>query len=669
MVPDDDSHVRLLIETLYKYLTHQTFYQRDNTGQKARLAAQAWSDALWHTLFANVCQEQDAECVTFFPPDGVFDYYPGDINQPDPSVPAYPDGWQTGDRISGVPWAEAPAPDEVYSPVGDNAVWLDYFQGVITLDMPRIRFAIEGEGVAEVHLLKVFQGGSCILVPDSDFSRAQFTTLSLGNISNVLEDLISAVASAFTQKVFRDEIVEVFFKAPGTHTLDMYFLPYIDVDNPVDPTAILSLGVGGGLRKLVWCGESVDLELRQKPSDPCILEYRKTPSADWSTAFDYSLCDALGGGGTGGDAPLVSVELEIQTDIDIDNSVTSYNSDPGTYAPELDTWTADDDALLCLAIELYIAGAVAAKVEAERGEQRRNILMGVFTAAVVGSVGILLLPTGLTLGLAGALVSTLYGVSRDQDETADQYIARLQNAQAQECVREQMYASLAGDKPSRSDFQSALDNPFPDGTDAEAVRQLVDAGNQGLAAFVEFLDFLVAVQEYEGLVGNDCSGDDSDCRQTNFLVTFDGTGYSDYEVATASNSSFGSQQYGTLNSFIGNPAPSVVHDAFVPIKTDCVSGAVITLPSPQTVSSVSADIFFLQGGSSSPSVFIVRYFDDAGVEIGDERITFTSGGVWATQTQTATYTNVKRVEVANVKSTGAVSGVNMDNRIDNIEVA
>lgn len=95
---------------------------------------------------------------------------------------------------------------------------------------------------------------------------------------------------------------------------------------------IVAESVRSNIDNMIGCGGG--MELRQNPDDPCQLQWRSSPAAEWSLAFDYGLC-----------IPPFAASI-------IESLAASAPPPESPYAPA-DTW-------------IYSAGEIAAEVEVRR---------------------------------------------------------------------------------------------------------------------------------------------------------------------------------------------------------------------------------------------------------------------------------------------------------------
>lgn len=196
-------------------------------------------------------------CVTFYPWHGSFEFFPGLIN----GVDNPPDGyaqhpWFTGDRyvVPGFTLDDTDVLADFVSTRPDGSI-TGLLEQIAVSGLPRFRFTFEAltAGTAYVHLLDVPLGGYALVRLDEtqDIDLLITDGLSLddlleavGLIGQIVDDLIDLDPA----ELIPEHIHELSF-GPGQHTIDVLLLPRVELPN------LTAIGWGGGIRKIVICGE------------------------------------------------------------------------------------------------------------------------------------------------------------------------------------------------------------------------------------------------------------------------------------------------------------------------------------------------------------------------------------------------------------------------------
>lgn len=158
----------------------------------------------------------------------------------------------------------------------------------LSVGFPRFNVTWNGAAEVELHLVKVPQGGIALITIDENPLTAQLITLdtiNIGQLNEALDTLLSVFGLATNANdIFSETIVELHVEGAGEHTIQVAILPQVDSD--------VIIGIGGGLRSVTIC-RTENMEVRQNPSEPCRLEYRKTPYETWIQFADLQLCPPL----------------------------------------------------------------------------------------------------------------------------------------------------------------------------------------------------------------------------------------------------------------------------------------------------------------------------------------------------------------------------------------
>jgi hypothetical protein len=278
-VPDDVEHLRI-IRGLFYQLGVWASWQRDED-ESGRIIAQYYRNLnaenfpQWDESGCIPPEvgtpDKNSGCIQFPPNSSIISYAPQDpFTQPgyippgyiavpfiavteDDIISLFP-GVQIGDVVSG--WLSIP----VLTPgIGQG--------------LARFRVTIEGAGMVELHLLRFPGAGAALITNDDD-------PLTVRTI-NLNKDIVQLPAETVGVVV-----VEVPIETPGTHHIDVTFMPRFNDE-------ILFFGYGGGLRGVNLCGfdETIDeilkektnvgqivledalsQQIRLKPEDNCIIQ-------------------------------------------------------------------------------------------------------------------------------------------------------------------------------------------------------------------------------------------------------------------------------------------------------------------------------------------------------------------------------------------------------------
>jgi len=196
-------------------------------------------------------------CVTFYPWHGGFEFSPGLIN----GVDTPPDGyaqhpWFTGDRytVPGFTLRDTDVLADFVSTRPDGSI-AGLLEQITVSGLPRFRFTFEAltAGTAYIHLLDVPLGGYALVrldeIDDIDLLITDGLSIddlleAVGLIGQLVDDLIDLDPA----ELIPEHIHELSF-GPGTHTIDVLLLPRVELPN------LTAIGWGGGIRKIVICGE------------------------------------------------------------------------------------------------------------------------------------------------------------------------------------------------------------------------------------------------------------------------------------------------------------------------------------------------------------------------------------------------------------------------------
>lgn len=197
-------------------------------------------------------------CVTFYPWHGNFTFLPGLINGGTNSPPngygQHP--WFTGDRYV-VPFFTLQDTDVLFdltsaAPSFPNASIIDQIAGP---GLPRFEFSFEAQtaGTAQLHFLNVPFGGWALVRLNGLDDVDVISTQGVGGED--VTELLTFVAQFFDDVIslepvdFIPEQIHTISFPPGQNLIEVLFIPRVEFPN------VFALGNGGGIRKIVICGE------------------------------------------------------------------------------------------------------------------------------------------------------------------------------------------------------------------------------------------------------------------------------------------------------------------------------------------------------------------------------------------------------------------------------
>lgn len=150
----------------------------------------------------------------------------------------------------------------------DFGDWLSNPLALLSAGLPRFRVRFSGQGVIELHLLTVPQGGMAVVTIDDEPTSARFLTMEsvgLTELEGYVTTLLNAIADILPdgtggidgENLIDVKILEIPITTDGEHHIDVTFLPFISDD--------VVFGFGGGLRKVVLCRENITGVENQMP--------------------------------------------------------------------------------------------------------------------------------------------------------------------------------------------------------------------------------------------------------------------------------------------------------------------------------------------------------------------------------------------------------------------
>ena len=214
------------------------------------------------------CVGEDADCLTYPMTTSFVQFAP---TNPYLNPDEVPDGYATP------PFRVLEAGDDdvtlYYLAAGDvMAVSPPIAAG---LNFPRFRVTVTGEREVELHLLTHPFGGDALISVDGDL---------IPIVVDLHRDLTAVPPESAVETV-----QEIQLTGMGVHTIDVTFVPALDND-------LIDVGFGGGIRKLVICGDEVmagQTQVRQNPENLCELQVSHDDGLTWNTVADLGACTPM----------------------------------------------------------------------------------------------------------------------------------------------------------------------------------------------------------------------------------------------------------------------------------------------------------------------------------------------------------------------------------------
>lgn len=217
------------------------------------------------------------DCTMFLPETGFIEYAPNDPFQ----TPLFTPGgyllppWYTNPGI--------PLPGVIPTDAMVNFLSFPVFADMgeaAESGLPRFHFDFIGTGEVEIEFVKVVQGGLVRVVVDGDELQQDLINLNTQGVGDVtpIEAIFDIVIG---ESLVQTYVLEKSFSTPGLHTIDATFFPNVGTD--------IILGMGGGLRRVSFCGVSIEPEESEVPQfqvDDCVLQWRPNSDAPWVDLVD-----------------------------------------------------------------------------------------------------------------------------------------------------------------------------------------------------------------------------------------------------------------------------------------------------------------------------------------------------------------------------------------------
>jgi hypothetical protein len=280
MVPDHPFYraaVRGAITELTKWWNWQKSYVPGD--RRATQAAAMFRQTIYETMaFSEECFPETSGCKDHAPNSFIIEWNPNDPYRTPELVPAgyaFPP-WYLATVATGITLGTS---------IGDvvTDIFRTQFAPVIppASGYPRFRVHLNGTGVCELHLVKINGGGYAQITTDDDPLTVELLSLA--------KDVISV-----PPETSDDVIIEREITTPGTHHIDVLFIPLVNDELPV-------IGQGGALRKVVLCGfdeMNREIELRaiaiDENCDQWQWKYTDEPEDAWRNE-GTPVCDGAPG--------------------------------------------------------------------------------------------------------------------------------------------------------------------------------------------------------------------------------------------------------------------------------------------------------------------------------------------------------------------------------------
>lgn len=275
MIPDHPDHIAAFWEYLL-YIGYWFSWDYDDD-KRAKPVADVWRQVYenghYEFYYGDPCGCDDSGgdgdcpvCDDYFPQEISYTFEPYDPRTEYDTVPAgFPSSpfvWGSDVNISGA------AENDIFVriPFPEQTNFREIIEGVVNVlkslleidqinNFPRLKFRFTGKGRLQVYLLKILQGGKCLITIDGKLNSARMFDLQSASLFNptTLDVLLAELGvSLIAGTLVQEEIVEFNIDEEGDHYLDITFLP-----NVVPP----NVGFGGGVRKINLC----DMDAKAAP--------------------------------------------------------------------------------------------------------------------------------------------------------------------------------------------------------------------------------------------------------------------------------------------------------------------------------------------------------------------------------------------------------------------
>lgn len=277
-IPDEPSHRQAFIGAIYN-LTRWYAWERDDEKTGRQIAA------VWSEVFAQMLADMDSgceentPCFRFRPNAPFIEWIPQNpYTQPNETpngylfppwyiangVTALVFGCEAGDVLTSIERITAAPPD-----------WTEPVSG-----LPQFIIRLSGAGVCKLHLQTIYSGGQLQITVDEQLSSLRLIDLR-ADVVGVPPELATALT------------IEIEIPDAGEHRIDCIAVPTLQDDAPF-------ITFGAAVKYIELCGFDSTVEatnmfqLRQSPTDSCLLEQTLDGGLTWIPAFDFAECDAIG---------------------------------------------------------------------------------------------------------------------------------------------------------------------------------------------------------------------------------------------------------------------------------------------------------------------------------------------------------------------------------------
>jgi len=315
-IPNHPDYIKLFVRAI-RMLEVNRMYARDETNEGAKIVTAQWRDRTITPLIEALATSTgscgvDGECLAYPPFASFISYFPQNpYTEPDLVPPDYlvPPFYVNGKDN------EHDLPNYNKGDVLLNFAAINLEPSWNLDNTPLISLCLEGSGVAEIHLLKIVQGGACIISLDNPVDLGDILAGLIGEGIEIIQ--LNQDITSLPPETAEEVIIEIDVLTEGEHTIYIYFLPTVD-------DSLIPLFFGGGLREISLCGNLRPCGTPPEPPPPplegvtelkpqfqftadCGLEYRLLDQEDnivqdWTPVQGWeenaALCFAVGGGMT-----------------------------------------------------------------------------------------------------------------------------------------------------------------------------------------------------------------------------------------------------------------------------------------------------------------------------------------------------------------------------------
>lgn len=329
-IPNIPAHRQAFIGAIYN-LTRWYSWGRDEA-HSALAIAHVWRDVFNDMMahFYDGCDDCPPEdhCLDYPTDSGVVSYFPTNPFTEPETIPNQfynkpPFYVFHGDVITDITVPSA------------NPLDLPY---LAETELPRIRINVMGDKLVRIYLLSVIQGGYASIVTDDNILTTKWVDLtraSLLDFQAILQAIQEGLEIGSLTGILYDEVItEVKLETVEEHHIDIVFWPKINTE--------VIIGFGGGLRKVVICGNEIaDMGIENIRIDGCDLQITYN-GTEWVTVGDLTDCAVPGPSGADGVPGTPGTDGE-----DGEKGDKGDKGDPGDSGSDYEPPTTDDNEDLC----------------------------------------------------------------------------------------------------------------------------------------------------------------------------------------------------------------------------------------------------------------------------------------------------------------------------------